>query len=140
MRWSPATALIASMLCAACGGGGGGTFDPKPPDPCADLGYGEVPAGLVGDWDYTLGGNPSSLTLYDNGTFVDHLGGGRYPGFWGLAADGTFTAKYSLSTECPPTGTLLTASDVTATDTEVTGTVVSSPIAGLAGKGWSIAR
>jgi hypothetical protein len=109
----------------------------QPPDPCRDLGYGAAAPGLVGEWNYTLNGHGSRLTLFENGTFVDSFGAG-YPGFWGLADDGTLTVVYSLGRECPPVGTLMTATGVTETDTSIAGTVVSSPI-GVSGS-WSITR
>ncbi len=141
MRRKLVTMLVASVLCAACGGGGGGGADPKPSDPCQDLGYGPAAAGLVGEWQITLvGGYTSAFTLHDNGTFVDHGSGRRLPGFWGLAEDGTFTGTYSLTNECPPTGTLMTASAVTAADTTIAGKVISSPMPGLTGTDWELAR
>lgn len=136
-----ATMLVVSALCAACGGGGGGAAaDRKPADPCQDLGYGPAAPELVGDWQLTLAGNASAFTLYDNGTFVDHNGGRRLPGFWGLADDGKFTATYSFGTECPPTGTLMTASGVAAADSRIAGKVISSPMPGLTGADWGITR
>jgi hypothetical protein len=138
MSQSLAAAILGSILCGACGGGGGG--DPKPPPTCDDLGFGAVPAQLVGSWQLRFYDSTDPITLHDDGTFVDTQGGGHYPGFWGLAEDGTFTAMYSLTDECPPTGTLMTAAGVTATDTKITGEIVSSPIAGLTGTEWSLQR
>ncbi len=140
MRRKLAAVIVSSVLCAACGGGGGGGGpDGSPSDPCQDLGYGPATAELVGAWQLTLTGVTRSFTLYENGTFVDSYGGSRYPGFWGLAADGTFTAVYSLTSECPPTGTIMRATGVTPADTRIAGTVVSSPMAGVSG-GWQITR
>ncbi len=139
MRRTVVAVLTWSMLCAACGGGGGGGGgDGKPADPCTDLGYGPAAVDLVGDWQLTLTGIARRFTLYDNGTFVDTYAGRRFPGFWGLAADGKFTAVYSLTNECPPIGTLMTASGVSQGDDRVAGKVVSSPMAGLTGTDWAI--
>lgn len=142
MRRKLVAMVVSSVLCAACGGGGGGGgggVARSPSDPCQDLGYGPAAAGLAGEWNLTLTGVTRSFTLYDNGTFVDSYGGGRFPGFWGLSQDGKFTAVYSLGTECPPTGTVMTASGVTEADDRIAGKVVSSPMPSVRGD-WEIAR
>jgi hypothetical protein len=138
------SALAVMALLAACGGGGGGEGftceQQQPADPCQDLGYGPAVPELADTWDYVLAGNPGTMTLFANGTMVDWYGGRCLPGFWGLSEGGTLTVTYSLSTECPPIGTVMTAEGVTAASTSLSGTVISSPIAGLAGETWSLSR
>jgi len=135
------TALTTLALLTACGGGGGGDGAPlQPADPCQDLGYGTAPATLTGAWDYDLAGTASRLYLFENGTFVDRETTGQYPGFWGVDEEGKMTVVYSLTRECPPTGTVMTASGVTAASTAISGTIDSSPMPNLTGKSWSIER
>jgi hypothetical protein len=125
---------VASLLLLACAGGG----DCKP----ESLGLGLAEPGLVGQWDYTLDGDSARhLLLEADGTMADQpTGGGSYPGFWGLDADGKLSVQYSLTRECPPTGTLMTATGVTSASSSIDGTIVSSPMPGLTGKSWSIDR
>lgn len=128
-------------LLGACGGGGGdGGPPPPPPPPCRDLGYGTAPETLLGHWDYDLDGTPSNMWLYAGGTFVDQERNGTYPGFWGVDADGKITLVYSLTNECPPTGTRMTATGVTADSTTISGTIEFSPMPNLTGHPWSITR
>jgi hypothetical protein len=138
------TALVTATLLAACGGGGSGDTaggaPHQPAAPCQNLGYGAAPAALAGVWDYDLVGTANHLYLFENGTFVDRESTGDYPGFWGVNEQGTMTVRYSLTSECPPTGSLLTAGGVTAESTEVSGTIVSSPMPSLANKAWSLHR
>jgi hypothetical protein len=135
-------AMLAILpLLAACGGGGESGPPRQMPDPCRDLGLGTAPEALAGQWDRMLTGVSSDMYLFPNGTFVDRSQGRDYPGFWGLDAAGEITIVYSLTSECPPTGTVMTAEGVTTSSTSISGTVQSSPMPGLpAGTPWSITR
>ncbi len=146
-----------TLVPLACGGGGDAGGPPaRPSGPCRDLGYGTAPQALAGEWACVLKDCPSTLWLFENGAFVDlhtirpcttgptwdHEGGssGRFTGFWGVDADGKLTVVYSLTNECPPTGTIVTAIGVTADSTSISGAVQYSPMPLAAGTPWSITR
>jgi hypothetical protein len=132
MRNCGAIAAMVALALAGCGGGGG-TCDGE------SSGLGLAEPGLVGTWDYTLAATSGqTMELTAEGRMFDRST--RTSGYWGLDQAGTLSVQYSLGSECPPTGTLMTAAGVTPTSTSISGTILLSPMPQLVGKTWSIER
>lgn len=95
------TISISAIFCAC---GSGGSSGPAFESPSGD---GLL---LVGNWTLVAEqrtGAETSLILNEDGTFINEIEGNKYGGFW-TSSDGiSIILRYSVTTENPPTGTMM---------------------------------